>query len=626
VYSIRNAECTTAAGQKHVYKEYKGYVTPNTDSLHAFTTFYEDLSAWGKAYLDSMCAWPHAMVTENGYLTGFLMIKVPDKFYRTINFSSGPKLVEAKFEHLLLPGDLLRRRGINLTGKTRYELLLSVVRGLDFFHEHGICVGDFSHSNILFSLTDATVFFLDCDSFHLNGSTVFEPTETGNWSVAERYPDEPVGTPQSDVYKLGLLALRLLMESDKAAYYHASANIERLPAGVDARVGAVIEGSLLDASNRPTIAEWDLALKSAIASCTSELEPVTDPDPVPEPAQPTRGYRAATPEPVPEPAQPTWAYRAVTPDPTPPGGIGVWLGAGSTGQPSKAPPQSRSGAWVGATISILLVAALILIIAALTASADNRGGSSGDRGGTQADERPLAAATRSQTRRPDTSTRSASAASQPSPKPIGTDSIALNATELTLEMGEVFQLTAAKSPTNSEDPITFRAADGNITVDQTGLVLARRYDDGYAGPWDTAVEVTSGEVSRTVQVQVVNSHGWDWRDENWKIDKVNASTMVFDHVIRDCTGFTLGVNLTEGDLGDWDIYVYQGGGGTLGEADRVGRVRVTSLGEAAYSKLAFSQRDVAWILIRPPVDPDGSYRGWRLSVDLQAIEYDGYVH
>jgi serine/threonine protein kinase len=270
VYAITNPFCRAADGQRYVYKEYKEYAKPNVDTLVAFTDFYHDLSTSDKGYLDSICCWPHELVEDGSKVSGFLMVQIPEKFFCAINFSAGPKAMEAKFEHLLLPDRLLERRQILLTDKARYKLLFSVVRGLNFFHGLGVCVGDFSHSNLLFSLRDCSVFFLDCDSFSLNGDTVFPQTETGNWGVAEKYPDEAMGTASSDIYKLGLLALRLLMESDDPAHYQASTNTDRLPPHIDAGIKAVIESSLKEAQNRPTLAEWSAALHSAITNCVSE--------------------------------------------------------------------------------------------------------------------------------------------------------------------------------------------------------------------------------------------------------------------------------------------------------------------------------------------------------------------
>jgi serine/threonine protein kinase len=269
VYSVTNIQCQ-ATGQGYVYKEYKQYARPDADILVSFSDFYYSLSTNDKYYLNSICCWPHELVEDKGSTSGFLMIRIPEKFFRPINFSGGPKVVEAKFEHLLLPERLLKRRQLPLTDKARYKLLLSVVRGLNFFHQRGACIGDFSHSNILFSLCDCSVFFLDCDSFRLSGDTVFTQTETGNWGVRERYPEEELATPESDIYKLGLLALRLLMKSGNSAHYQASANTDRLPVHIEAGVKAIIEDSLKDASNRPALAAWSSVLHTAIVSCISE--------------------------------------------------------------------------------------------------------------------------------------------------------------------------------------------------------------------------------------------------------------------------------------------------------------------------------------------------------------------
>jgi serine/threonine protein kinase len=273
VYSTTASSGNSASEQSYVYKEYKEYAKPDAHTLAAFTDFYYDLGTNDRDYLDSICCWPHQLVEDEDSTSGFLMIQIPEKFYCSINFSSGPKLVEAKFEHLLLPDRLLSRRHIPLSDKERYKLLLSVVRGLNFFHMHGISMGDFSHSNLLFSLDDCSVFFLDCDSFSLDGATVFPQTETGNWGVRERYPEEELGTEKSDIYKLGLLALRLLMKSDNPSHYQASTNTERLPAQVDAGVKGVIENSLKDAPNRPPLAAWSAALRTAIVRCVSATAP-----------------------------------------------------------------------------------------------------------------------------------------------------------------------------------------------------------------------------------------------------------------------------------------------------------------------------------------------------------------
>jgi hypothetical protein len=39
------------------------------------------------------------------------------------------------------------------------------------------------------------------------------------------------------------------------------------------------------------------------------------------------------------------------------------------------------------------------------------------------------------------------------------------------------------------------------------------------------------------------------RNENWNVDEVPASAMLPDTSIRACAGFTLGINVKEGNLG-----------------------------------------------------------------------------
>ena len=79
---------------------------------------------------------------------------------------------------------------------------------LAFLHRHGVCVGDISAKNLLFSLTphDA-VYFIDCDAMRINGVSALPQVETPGW---ETPAGEELATIYSDAYKLGLLALRLL--------------------------------------------------------------------------------------------------------------------------------------------------------------------------------------------------------------------------------------------------------------------------------------------------------------------------------------------------------------------------------------------------------------------------------
>ncbi|MDR3107880.1 MAG: hypothetical protein LBU05_06780, partial [Bifidobacteriaceae bacterium] len=182
-----------------------------------------------------------------------------------------------------------------------------------------------------------------------------------------------------------------------------------------------------------------------------------------------------------------------------------------------------------------------------------------------------------------------------------------------------------KRPADSVDALTYRATNDRLTVDDTGLITAPAYDDN-AQPWDSAVQISSGDIIEAVTVHVINPYTWDWREDGWKIDDVYASVMVLDRSIASSMGFTLGIKASEGDLGNWDIYVYDGNGGQVAKDSWVGQINVTSIGEWSYSQLDFTERNVCWIIIRRPVSPDGSYNRYSISADLKLINYDGNVH
>ncbi|MFZ3290703.1 MAG: hypothetical protein WA622_11770 [Mycobacterium sp.] len=115
----------------------------------------------------------------------------------------------AEFQHLLNNESVLSARGIMIDDVQPYRLLREVASGLAFLHSHGVCVGDISPNNLLFSLTPReSIYFIDCDSRCINGVSALTQVETPGWEVPA---GEAQATIYSDSYKLGLLALRLLV-------------------------------------------------------------------------------------------------------------------------------------------------------------------------------------------------------------------------------------------------------------------------------------------------------------------------------------------------------------------------------------------------------------------------------
>jgi hypothetical protein len=93
-------------------------------------------------------------------------------------------------------------------------------------------------------------------------------------------------------------------------------------------------------------------------------------------------------------------------------------------------------------------------------------------------------------------------------------SIELNATEVQLAMGETFQLTAKKYPTDSDTPLIYSTSSEKISIDDTGLIRAPAYSDQTIS-LDAEVRVSSGEISESVIVYVTNPYRWEWGDEGW---------------------------------------------------------------------------------------------------------------
>jgi len=479
VFLAGNLKGLPSSGQ-YVYKEYKDYAKPNDTKLPSFVDFYYNLTPSAKEYLDSICSWPHEIVKENGGISGFLMPQVPAKFYCDIKFSSGSKKVEAKFEHLLMPDSLLKRRQIPITNKKRYQLLYTLVKELDFFHEHKICIGDFSHSNILFSLGDCSVFFIDCDSFRVEGNTIFPQTETGNWGVAEQYPDEELGTEASDIYKLGLIALRLLMNSNNPTLYQATKNTDYLSSNIATGVKEVIENSLKDEESRPSLAKWRSVLSEAIRNGVEEVEVVDDCVPLAQ--QVTQQAIQQTTQ---RATQQTY-YQSTQ---------------------YKSQPTVRQKK--GDRIFIIMCLAALVVVGCFAYL--------GERKANQAE---------------------------------------------------------AASAVGQEEMIT-------------------------------------------------DTYTWEWSEEPWEVvENINYGVMILSDTISDCEGFTLGLKLKDGNLGEWDVYVYLGDGDYITQKDKVGSMNLTQRGEYTYMEYSFSKRDVCWILVGP--SEGGGSREY--SADLSDVISDGHVY
>jgi hypothetical protein len=268
-----------------VYKKYKADTlsTLNPDALQMMPQLVDGMAPESQRRLIAIAAWPCAVVTSGGVAAGFVMPTIPDQFYIPIQTVKGTTSAPAEFQHLLNEPSYLEARGIEIDDKQRYSLLRELASDLAFLHANGICVGDMSPKNLLFSLAPRpAVYFVDCDAMRVNDVSALAEVETNGWEVVA---GERIATIYSDTYKLGLLALRLLTGDQDEK------DPNQLPVSVPKHVRQLITDTLTKpAESRPIPAVWTFLLDEAI----NEAKGGT----VSAPAQPAASRKPATPKPV----------------------------------------------------------------------------------------------------------------------------------------------------------------------------------------------------------------------------------------------------------------------------------------------------------------------------------------
>lgn len=291
-----------------VFKEYKPAALAAIDftALSAMPVLVEEALPYGDGEkLISLAAWPCALVESDGGPLGFVMPTIPDQFFIPLTTVKGVASAAAEFQHLLNEPSVLAARGITIDDAQRYGLLRETASALAFLHSVGVCVGDISPKNLLFALEPReAVYFIDCDAMRINGVTALPQFETPGW---EAPAGEEPATVYSDTYKLGLLALRLIVGNQNTR------NVAQIPATTPNLLRQIIVDTLTnEPQRRPLPAAWTYVLGHAVEE--AQHRNATDPTPalVSEPASPpvevrkrpkaTAKVRTPTPPPVPEPA------------------------------------------------------------------------------------------------------------------------------------------------------------------------------------------------------------------------------------------------------------------------------------------------------------------------------------
>ena len=286
VWDVRNVRWTTAPEEadveRLVFKRYRpaslGKVDP--ELLESMPRFWERLSELDRARLLRWVAWPLETVGADGVLSGFLMPQISSAFFFERRLLSGDvKREMATMQFLLNDAPYLHRAGIDVNSLERLAVLKDLAQALAFLHQRDIVIGDISPMNVFWSTAPkCRAFLIDADSMMIAGkSATGHPVATPDWAapISERGETADIEQTSDDVYKLGLMVLRVLTGSQT----------ERAPGALDAKLSSVrplVEASLaIDPGARPTAAEWAGTLSQA-AAAGPRLPWLEDPPPRPK--------------------------------------------------------------------------------------------------------------------------------------------------------------------------------------------------------------------------------------------------------------------------------------------------------------------------------------------------------
>lgn len=289
-----------------VFKEYRAQVRGDIDfaAVSAMAAIADSLRDRETKRLLSLAAWPLEVVHDSRGPCGFVMPSIPDRFFTTLTTVRGASRVAAEFQHLLNERHVLEARDIEIDDAVRYALLRETASALAFLHGIGVCVGDVSPKNMLFSLAPReAVFFVDCDAMRINGVSAVPQAETPGWEVPA---GESLATVSSDTYKLGLLALRLIVGSQDTG------SVDRIPAATPKMLRQIIIDTLSnEPDRRPRPEAWSYVLGHAVEEAQNRPRPRTSKSPVAKPESATPKTKARAPS-IPTPTSRPAASKSPT--------------------------------------------------------------------------------------------------------------------------------------------------------------------------------------------------------------------------------------------------------------------------------------------------------------------------
>jgi hypothetical protein len=256
-------------------------------ALAALIDVRRRLSAEDRAKLDTRTRWPLAMVTDGGVVVGSIMRRIPDRFFFDMTMSRGNRVRLARNADMYFCSEQASSR----LGLAEFPLagrVMAIARfaaHLELLHSIGVTVGDIQGGNLAVDpngsdRTGPRICLYDCDSYRLRGAVPaipqphamsWEPPELRKyWQQAAALPANShkrtsleararVQTSSTDVYKFGLVMIRLLAMRDGISVSTDPEIARSVMAAPDVlgqrRTARLLTTLAPDPGDRPTMAE-----------------------------------------------------------------------------------------------------------------------------------------------------------------------------------------------------------------------------------------------------------------------------------------------------------------------------------------------------------------------------------
>jgi hypothetical protein len=235
-------------------KRYHSHVRVDVNGLEALVQWRATLSPRDLGIINRSTAWPVEVVNCEDGTSGFIMPRAPAEYWHTLENDTLPRDLSWAFMV-----DSARFVGLKpASPPAAVAVIHKLMIVFDVLHRNGICYGDLSATNVLWSGgSRPDIFVLDCDAAWIAGQPrALKDAQTMLWKC----PWQGVQARERDEYKLALAFLRLFFRYE-GPIDSTTRNIQ-LPAypPVTREAAELLAAGLREVTNRPAASDWFEAL------------------------------------------------------------------------------------------------------------------------------------------------------------------------------------------------------------------------------------------------------------------------------------------------------------------------------------------------------------------------------